>query len=1694
MDVQRRTRGPERLERRELLAADPIHVGVVYVETDYLESDLDVGSDTQGDRFILSFNGGAPLTQLTELRITTDKDGDGISVGDPIFDTQAGGRGKNGFHGFQIVRVVAGDNRTVQAAAEVVDGGQELVLRLENFRAGDRLEFTLDVDEVLRNAIELSVFNDRLDVITSGQEFQDSILDATFEAPHYEVAHADELFVNDFGSPYDDFGLNLPPDEGSDPYSRPNRTAAAIAHTQQVPKPIELSGHVWVDNDLDIVRESGEPVLADVELALFQRNANGVFADTGHRTRTDTNGAYRFEKSLGLMPGEYQIVQTQPSGYLSVGSVPGTVDGLSTGFSKDANTLTGIFVPAGDLSVINMDFAEAQSATLSGFVYFDENNNGIREPGEMGIAGVTLQAIPNNTIAPQAVRTTVTLSDGSYSFDGLAPGSYDIVETVTPPGYVDGIDSAGTVNGVVVGVATNPGDVIRQVYLLGNETGVEYNFGEIVLGSIGGYVYVAAPGADCTADHNATGNTPLSGVKIELQTFDGSVIATDYTSPDGVYFFDDVPIGEYRIVQYTPAGYIDGTSFPGKINGRPVGVSNGGMFIENITMIAAGVGTDYSFCEASPASISGYVHIDGNDDGVRDAAESGVASVTISLKDDSNVVVATTQTDSSGRYEFTGLTPGRYTISETQPSGLFDGKDSVGTIEGQRVGIAQQDDQLQQIDLRQGLAGVEYNFGELQPASLSGMVYEDLDADCERDPDEAALADVVLILRDDQGNEIARTRTNPSGEYRFVGLRPGRYSVEEIQPEGYFDGGVKAGTAGGIVGENRITEIDLTSGENARDYDFCEEPGGRLAGTVFVDLDADRIQDANEQPLQDVTIVLRDEQGEVARTKTDINGNYFFEGLRRGRYTVEEIQPADYFDGGAKAGTAGGVVGENRISDIVLAAGQDAQDYDFCEEPGSELSGFVFVDQDDDCEFDAEEQPIQGVTIQLRDAAGNTVAQTVTDASGRYSFENLRSGTYQIFEQQPEGFFQGGQKLGTGGGEVLGADLMQVSLAAGQTVERYNFCEIAPSSISGSVWSDNDGDQKRDAGEVAIPGVSIRLIDGDGELLQTTTTDSSGRYSFHGLAPGIYSVSEVQPSGFFHGGQLIGSHGGTVLVEDLIDAIELRGVVDAIDYDFPELPPATISGFVFKDGADLALSSTPSPESLRDYRDGLFTSDDLPIAGVQIELRDANGMKLTDSDFLGGNAVDSSIIATDADGFYLFQGLRPGTYSIYQTQPEGFTDSLDTAGTLGGLAINAADEYSDEEAAIIASLRVDAATTDNWDAIIRITVGGGEHSEHNHFSEIQITSMPDFPKRATPPPISVAPAPLDTFEQTKRLVVISQPAQVLPPMVADTTSNVTWHLSVINGGFPRGISDEPDLVASVSARTVHRNGTEGDYAKGRWQLMTLEGQILQKSRGVTLGDSRAVALVGNFDGEAGDEVAIYVAGRWYVDLNGNGVWDAGDLWIKLGTDMDRPVVGDWDGDGKDDIGIFGRQWERDEFRVRQDAGLPDPANARRRRPNYHNRFVSAETRMEGRERLLVRGEDLQLRADAVDHVFQFGEEVDTPISGDWNGTGIDQIAVFRGGTWMLDSDGDGRHAKDEATFEFGEPGDQPVVGDFNGDGIDEVAVVRGDEWIIDIDGDHKLTGNDKRIKLKRMSADSQPIAGDWDGDGKDEPGYYDKAG
>jgi hypothetical protein len=248
-------------------------------------------------------------------------------------------------------------------------------------------------------------------------------------------------------------------------------------------------------------------------------------------------------------------------------------------------------------------------------------------------------------------------------------------------------------------------------------------------------------------------------------------------------------------------------------------------------------------------------------------------------------------------------------------------------------------------------------------------------------------------------------------------------------------------------------------------------------------------------------------------------------------------------------------------------------------------------------------------------------------------------------------------------------------------------------------------------------------------------------------------------------------------------------------------------------------------------------------------------------------------------------------------------------------------------------------------------------------------------------------------------------------------------------------------------------------------------------------------LAGDWNGDGVDEIGVFWNGFWFIDINGNRLWDRDDLVAKLGTVDDQPVVGDWDGDGKDDIGIFGPVWPNDEQAIEQDPGLPDPANRLAHRPKNTPPRLDEATDGSRIMRLTSAG---KARADLIDHVFRLGGHEDFAIAGDWNGSGIRTIGVFRDGSWRLDVNGNGRWDTEDVQVTFGKNGDVPVVGDFDGDGIDEIGVFRDGRWTIDINGNRELDAQDFVFQLG--DASDLPVVGDFDGDGTDEPALYHRKG
>lgn len=1575
----------EELESRRLMAGDvpQVLLGSVYFEEA-------TGDDSQPDIIEVSFVGGAPGTTLNRLTINGDKLQNGLSEGDVFFDTAAGGIGAFDFAGLSITSTVG---FTVNSVT-VVDGGSQIVFDLTGFDAGEKLVFSVDADE----AQFIEGNNVEANSLVEGAEFQRSIMTGQFSAVGYVdltlTGKFWDAFDDDFAAAQQATGLTLPlhNDAYSPTHDFTDRTAGAVAYAPQVPL-----------------------------------------------------------------------------------------------------------------------------ASLSGWVYHDRSNDGVfNRNTEQGIGGVKLELIDANG-NPTGITTTTSTSPGKigfYEFRNLFPGTYGVRE-FQPTNYLDGKDTPGDHGGAADSEALGPKDRIFGAVLDFGDHAVEYNFGELLPGSIRGRVH-ADEHEDCNFDEP---EILLEGVKIDLLDAQGNVIATTLTNALGEYEFTGLGPGIYSVREHQPTQYYDGGERIGSAGGNKHDTA-GFSFFTGIQITSGLHAVQYDFCEKVGVMLSGNVYHDRDNDGNFDRdTEEGIGNVVLKLLDENgNDTGLRATTNSAGAYKFNNLAKGKYTVVEIHPAGWLDGKDTPGNVGGV-ADISPPGDRISQIMINWGHPGVEYNFGELLPGSIRGRVHADDGPDCNFDDPHHMLEGVKIDLLDAQGNVIATTFTNDLGEYAFTGLQPGvTYSVREHQPEEYFDGGERVGSLGGNKHDQGdvysfLTDIYVGSDQHGVRYDFCEKPPASISGRVHADEHEDCNYEEPEILLAGVKIDLLDMQGNlIATTTTNALGEYKFEGLRAGTYKVFEHQPTGYYDGGERVGSHGGTRDfVDTIHSIKLDPGDDAVHYDFCEKVGVSLSGYVYHDRSNDGIYDRNvanpETPIAGVVLKLLDASGNdTGKRATTDGSGFYIFNDLKAGTYSVMEIHPAGWLDGIDTPGNRGGSALtsppGDMISQIVLNWAHPGLEYNFGELLPGSISGRIHADDGPDCEFDDPHHMLEGVQVDLLDAQGNVLATTYTNALGEYSFSGLRPGTYGVREHQPIEYFDGGERVGSVGGNKYDEgnfSFFSGINIGSGVNGIQYDFCEKPAAELSGFVYIDGQPILSDDPLTAEEIAALRDGIRTSDDTPLAGVVLELR--HGVSgdpiLVDQALPGhyaGGAGTPIRVTTDANGHYRFTGLRAGNYAVVEVQPEGVIDNLDHPGTLGGFAVNPVGLGPIPLGGIPspAQATLEQFRTQFGDnAIVRIALGFGQHSQENNFSEVLIEESPPPPPPPPPPPVPppvfgpfavpyIPPLPYAPF-------VFAPP----PPTIFGGSSQVigfTWHLSVVNAGQPRSIDSGEARFHLASAEIDAAAWENAQLTHGLWTFAAINGSEVTVLREEVFGTTDSLAVTGDFNGDGVTDIGVFIKGHWYLDLNGNGHWDESDLWAQLGSQDDLPVTGDWDADGKTDIGIYGPAWPRDPWAISREPGLPDTDNfPTLPEGKMKNMPPTLEDATSG-GRTMKRTARGKSRADLIDHVFHYGVPTDAPVTGDWNGDGIRQIGVFHEGQWNLDLDGDGRFTNVDAVANFGQAGDKPISGDFDGDGVDEIGVFRDGQWLVDSNHNRELDAQDKVFELG--GAGDQPVVGDWNDDGTDDPGVF----
>jgi hypothetical protein len=122
----------------------------------------------------------------------------------------------------------------------------------------------------------------------------------------------------------------------------------------------------------------------------------------------------------------------------------------------------------------------------------------------------------------------------------------------------------------------------------------------------------------------------------------------------------------------------------------------------------------------------------------------------------------------------------------------------------------------------------------------------------------------------------------------------------------------------------------------------------------------------------------------------------------------------------------------------------------------------------------------------------------------------------------------------------------------------------------------------------------------------------------------------------------------------------------------------------------------------------------------------------------------------------------------------------------------------------------------------------------------------------------------------------------------------------------------------------------------------------------------------------------------------------------------------------------------------------------------------------------------------ADIAINYGTGGDYPVTGDWDGDGIDTIGIYRNGSFYLRNSNTIGFA--DLVFPFGSPGDQPIAGDWNNDGTDTIGVYRPSTGQFLLRNSN--TAGPAQMSFYLGNVGDVGIAGDWDGDGVDTTGVF----
>ncbi|WP_322494448.1 SdrD B-like domain-containing protein, partial [Chloroflexus sp.] len=1084
-----------------------------------------------------------------------------------------------------------------------------------------------------------------------------------------------------------------------------------------------LGDRVWFDTNNNGIQDAGEPGVPGVTVELLDGSGNPIDSDPAtpgvQPTITVTDGAGRYGFT-GLNAGTYQVrFSGLPSGYSFTTPDQGANDALDS--DADATGLTPVITLAANQTDLRWDAGlVATPASLGDRVWNDLNYNGIQDAGEPGVSGVEVSLYRPGydgvagTADDELVATTTTNTSGNYSFTNLPPGRYFVQFGPPPAGYAITATDQGTDD-----AADSDADrTTRRTALINLAPGQNdpnWDMGVFIFASIGDRVWR-------DTNNNGiqdAGEPGVGGVQVRLYRPSSSVlVAITTTDSNGIYTFTGLVPDVYYVEFGLPSGYHASPRDQGADDTLDSDADPVSRQTAATTLSPGENDPTWDFGIVPTASIGDRVWLDLNANGIQDAGETaGVPGVQVVLYDGADSVLNTTVTDVDGLYRFDNLLAGSYYLRFVVPASYIVSPQDQGGNDNADSDVNPTTFLTALTTLSAGENDLRWDLGLYQLASIGDRVWHDINGNGRQDSGEPGVPNVPVSLYQPGPDGLAgtaddvlvdTTTTNSNGFYRFDNLTPGRYFVQFGAAPGYSllsprDAAAATDETDSDVDNNRRTPIvELAASAVNLTLDMGVLNPASLGNYVWFDANVNGIQDSGETGVQGVRVRLftTGSATPVRTATTDSNGLYLFNGLLPGEYYVVFDQlPAnrsftrvDQGSDDALDSDANPLDGRTGI--VRLASGDDNRTVDAGIFETITVGDRVWIDRNADGIQDAgETDGVPGVRVELlRDSDNAVLDVTYTDLNGLYQFTNLFPGTYRIrFSEIPTGYFRSPQDRGTD--DQLDSDANSSFETAPFTPvsgnnPQYDLGLYRLARIGNFVWEDRNGNGRQDAGEPAIPGVTVTLtgVTGPGDLVTLSqTTDVNGFYLFANLVPGTYTVSVTALSGYV----FTAANQGDDLGDSDADAsgvmasTTLESGEEDLTWDAGLYRPASIGNYVWRDTNG----------------NGLQDAGEAGIDGVTVTLNGATG---------AGVAINQTT-TTAGGGLYSFTNLAPGTYQITVTAPGGerFTYRDITAAEVAG-ATDANDSDADASGVMIFTTLESGENDLTWDAGLVIPASLGD--------------------------------------------------------------------------------------------------------------------------------------------------------------------------------------------------------------------------------------------------------------------------------------------------------------------------------------------------------------------------------------------------